>query len=617
MAYKSIHTLKGLTAISRAEILRVPINLTHMAVGDGNGKPIVPNELATGLVRERYRGPVNRVYQDHKDPTLFYAELVIPIGVGGFTMRELAVFDSNGVMVVVGNIPEAYKPLPAEGAFGDVTVKLAFALRNAEIITLQIDPYSATASQQWVKNFVTAAQVIPGGTVTQILGKKSNADGDYEWKDLGKINVTVDTIAEKQLLAANQTTVDMSVTTTYGLAVYVNGSRLDRGSGAEEWLPDAQNPARLKLGKAYPAGTRVTLVNNEPAGSAAAPLERANNLSDLTDKAKARANLEIFSKTEARQLAPAGEVSFFARSTAPTGWLKANGAAVSRTAYADLFAAIGTTYGKGDGFTTFNLPDLRGVFLRGWDDGRGVDGGRSLGTVQAGAIQLHGHAASSTSTGSHGHTGSANPNGSHNHGASSGVGGRHSHNAWTDQQGQHGHNARAGASGWHAHTAWTDQQGWHGHNASTDQQGQHQHETLGERFNDHRARWGAVGSPNNFGIGSSDWDNYSYLTAPAGIHSHKVSVEGNGAHAHNVGVAGNGEHTHSLSIDASGQHGHNVGVEASGEHGHSVSVGSSGEHGHTLTIAAAGTHSHPITVEGTGSPETRPINIALLACIKY
>lgn len=84
---------------------------------------------------------------------------------------------------------------------------------------------------------------------------------------------------------------------------------------------------------------------------------------------------------------PSGAVMYFAGQTAPTGWLKANGAAVSRTNYAALFAAIGTTYGTGDGRTTFNLPDLRGEFVRGWDDGRGIDSGRALGSAQGDAIR--------------------------------------------------------------------------------------------------------------------------------------------------------------------------------------------------------------------------------------
>ncbi|MFY0399965.1 tail fiber protein [Brevundimonas naejangsanensis] len=87
----------------------------------------------------------------------------------------------------------------------------------------------------------------------------------------------------------------------------------------------------------------------------------------------------------------AGAVSYFARATAPAGWLAANGAAVSRTTYADLFAAIGTTFGAGNGSTTFNLPDLRGEFVRGLDDGRGIDAGRSLGSAQASQNLAHTH----------------------------------------------------------------------------------------------------------------------------------------------------------------------------------------------------------------------------------
>ena len=84
---------------------------------------------------------------------------------------------------------------------------------------------------------------------------------------------------------------------------------------------------------------------------------------------------------------PSGAVMYFAGQTAPAGWLKANGAAVSRTLYAALFQAVGTTYGAGDGRTTFNLPDLRGEFVRGWDDGRGIDSGRTLGSAQGDAIR--------------------------------------------------------------------------------------------------------------------------------------------------------------------------------------------------------------------------------------
>lgn len=88
---------------------------------------------------------------------------------------------------------------------------------------------------------------------------------------------------------------------------------------------------------------------------------------------------------------PAGAVEFFAMNSAPTGYLAANGAAVSRSTYSSLFSAIGTTFGAGDGSSTFNVPDLRGQFPRGMDNGRGLDPGRSFGSNQSDAFQGHYH----------------------------------------------------------------------------------------------------------------------------------------------------------------------------------------------------------------------------------
>lgn len=86
-----------------------------------------------------------------------------------------------------------------------------------------------------------------------------------------------------------------------------------------------------------------------------------------------------------------GMIAFFTKNSTPGGWLKANGAVVSRATYAKLFAEIGTTFGVGDGSTTFKLPDLRGEFLRGFDDGRGIDASRVLGSSQTDAFKSHGH----------------------------------------------------------------------------------------------------------------------------------------------------------------------------------------------------------------------------------
>jgi len=98
------------------------------------------------------------------------------------------------------------------------------------------------------------------------------------------------------------------------------------------------------------------------------------------------------------QAVPTGSVHLMASTTVPSGYEKCNGQALSRTVYADLFAEIGTAFGAGDGSTTFNVPDLRGEFVRGWDDSRGVDSGRNFATAQSDQNKQHNHSASATST---------------------------------------------------------------------------------------------------------------------------------------------------------------------------------------------------------------------------
>ena len=98
------------------------------------------------------------------------------------------------------------------------------------------------------------------------------------------------------------------------------------------------------------------------------------------------------------QAVPTGSVHMMATTTAPSGYLKCDGSAVSRSTYAALFTIIGTTWGAGDGSSTFTLPDLRGEFVRGWDDGRGVDSGRNFASSQTDNNKQHNHTASATSS---------------------------------------------------------------------------------------------------------------------------------------------------------------------------------------------------------------------------
>jgi microcystin-dependent protein len=96
-----------------------------------------------------------------------------------------------------------------------------------------------------------------------------------------------------------------------------------------------------------------------------------------------------FVLTTANNLVPSGAVMPFAMVTPPSGWFECNGQAISRTTFANLYNAIGITYGNGDGSTTFNVPDIRGYFVRGYDDGRGIDSGRTFGSTQNDTVGSH------------------------------------------------------------------------------------------------------------------------------------------------------------------------------------------------------------------------------------
>ena len=179
-------------------------------------------------------------------------------------------------------------------------------------------------------------------------------------------------------------------------------------------------------------------------------LIKSQNLADVPNKASARGNIDVYSRQEVLDLInnmqPAGEISAFARTTPPEGWLVCDGSIVSRSTFARLFAAIGTTFGAGNGSTTFGLPDLRGEFIRGLDSGRGVDVGRALGTNQ------------SSQNIAHTHNGQTSPSGRHSHsfylssvtGANSyplGATGPLGTNFSTSQGGEHVHNFTTETSG--------------------------------------------------------------------------------------------------------------------------------------------------------------------------
>lgn len=124
---------------------------------------------------------------------------------------------------------------------------------------------------------------------------------------------------------------------------------------------------------------------------------KVTGLADGTVATDAATKGQMDTAISAAAISP-GIVVPYAGAVSPSGWLLCNGQAVSRTTYAALFAVIATTFGTGDGSNTFNVPDLRGEFIRGLDGGRGVDSGRTLGSAQADEFESHNHTASSVVT---------------------------------------------------------------------------------------------------------------------------------------------------------------------------------------------------------------------------
>ncbi|MEX1197807.1 MAG: phage tail protein [Pseudohongiellaceae bacterium] len=234
------------------------VSLTQMAIGDGNGNPVgIPQGDETDLVREVYRTDINSLGQNASDPTIMQAEAVISAATGGWAVREVGVFDAEGDLFAYGNFPDTYKPTAAEGSTRDMLIAAALKVGNADNVELVIDASIVVATRQWVLNTITAAYLLPGGTTGQVLTKASNEDGDSEWRDMtDAVNITVDVIKEEQTAAADQQQFTLSVVTTDGVAVYVDGLRRVDFTVIDQ--------VTIEMDDGLPADAHVLFVQNEP-----------------------------------------------------------------------------------------------------------------------------------------------------------------------------------------------------------------------------------------------------------------------------------------------------------------------------------------------------------------
>ena len=138
-SYKTIVTTKGAEYIAAALLPNgEKLKITHFAVGDGNGSTPTPDANQTALVHEVYRGSVSNIYIDTEDVTRIIVEGIIPADQGGFWVREIGLYNTQGELVVVGNAPEGYKPLPSEGAARVLNCQVFVVVSNTDAIELKV-----------------------------------------------------------------------------------------------------------------------------------------------------------------------------------------------------------------------------------------------------------------------------------------------------------------------------------------------------------------------------------------------------------------------------------------------------------------------------------------------
>ena len=155
--FQCLITDVGAVMIARAAESGAKLNLSHMAVGDGD---LIPSPAMTALVSERYRAPLNTLKIASDDQRVIIAEMVIQAGVGGFWTRECGLFAEDGTLVAIGNMPPSYKPVAAEGSGRIQTVRMSLIVSATHGISLIIDPSVVMATVQYVNEAVAEVRAI-------------------------------------------------------------------------------------------------------------------------------------------------------------------------------------------------------------------------------------------------------------------------------------------------------------------------------------------------------------------------------------------------------------------------------------------------------------------------
>lgn len=149
--FYSILTSIGKAKIANASVLGTKLNLTTLAIGDGNSKYYNPTENQEKLINEVWRGNIGAITTDSENSNWIVIETMIAGNIGGFFIREVGVFDDEGDLIAIGKYPETYKPIVSDGATKDLTIRIILEVSNASNVTLKIDPTIIMATKKDVE----------------------------------------------------------------------------------------------------------------------------------------------------------------------------------------------------------------------------------------------------------------------------------------------------------------------------------------------------------------------------------------------------------------------------------------------------------------------------------
>ncbi|EHH8686607.1 phage tail protein [Escherichia coli] len=358
--YYAILTNQGAARLANATMLGSKLNLTQMAVGDANGVLPTPDPAQTKLINQKRIAPLNLLSVDPNNQSQIIAEQIIPENEGGFWIREIGLYDDEGVLIAVANCPETYKPQLQEGSGRTQTIRMILVVTNTEAITLKIDPSVVLATRKYVDDEVLELKLYVD---EQMRNHIAAQDPHTQYAQKHNPTFTGEPKAPTPAAGNNTTRIATTAFVQAAITALINGA-----------------PATLDTLKEIAAAINndpkfSTTINNALSGKQ--PLDET--LTHLSGKDVAGL-LAYLGLGEGSAL-PVGVPVPWPSATPPTGWLKCNGAAFSAEEYPELAKA----------YPTNKLPDLRGEFIRGWDDGRGVDSGRTLLTNQEHAVISHNH----------------------------------------------------------------------------------------------------------------------------------------------------------------------------------------------------------------------------------